>query len=113
MSASELEALVWRSVGIASALLVGITCLALYVRHKWPTLAIRVITSVILLGAFLVSPPLVDALFTRGRQARETGFGPGYVIVDLGAVASWLPAALMVLAGAGYSLFLKRARMRS
>src|SRR5262245_37038790 len=100
MHQPELDALVWRSIGIASALVVPFTLFVLHVRRRWSVLAVRVATSVALVLAFLMAPALVDGLIMRGKPAEQ--------IIDAGWLALGFPSALMVLAGAVYSLLSKR-----
>ena len=100
MPQPDLDAFVWRAIGIVSALLIGFVLLVLHIRRRWSMLPVRVVTSVALVLAFLMSPVLVDGLIMGGKPADQ--------IIDAGWLSLWLPAALMVLAGAAYSLLSKR-----
>src|SRR5437867_6682187 len=92
MTESEIALLLLRSVGIVTAVLTAATCLALYVRKQWPTLAVRVFTSSLFVALFPISVAAVDALITKGNWTLTSGHPAFLTIVDQSLTVSLSPA---------------------
>jgi hypothetical protein len=97
MTPHEADELLWRSTGIVALVLAALTVGIVLIRVRWPVLAVRVVTSILLLLSFLLSAGAVTELVQSGIMAREEPYV--FVAVHPGHLQRWLPAVIAALVG--------------
>jgi len=104
--AGAIEDAFWKASLTVAIGLILFVCLALLARWRWPTLAVRVITSLGILLVLLASPEIVS-LIAGPMQRRGWSVG---TYVHPGWVMQFGPAIVSILAGIAFSVGVGKCR---
>jgi hypothetical protein len=99
VTSADVTSILWRSTLVVTVSLVAITIVIVLVRHRWPTLAVRVVTSVTLVALFIGSAQAVMELVQAWARQKFAAQGIVFWCVLPGYVNLWGPAAISALTG--------------
>ena len=114
MNVNAVSLIPWRTIGLISLGSALLACSLVAARRKWPFLAVRTITTVVLLAGVGFSiwlvfkateSPIQVSQIDNGRYIQE-------VFVDPSPVLAFIPAAFGGISGGIYEYFLRRRERR-